>query len=130
MRRKEQIRVFIYLMIVFFMVTACKGGELEVTSVKPVPNFITIGSSTLSWGMPTAYTDGSPLIVTGYKVYYGTTAGTYDGVIDISSNVSLTDASSLFSGASATFYFAVTAYDASGQESDHSNEASKYISIP
>lgn len=61
----------------------------------------------------------------GYKVYYGTLSGTYANVLDIGMNTGA-DISSLASGR--TYYFAVTAYDVSGNESAFSNEA--FILIP
>ena len=72
---------------------------------------------TLSWG------DSSPSPeVTGYRVYYGTESGTYTSTLDIVDNLMTASVSGLLSGA--TYYFAVTAVNADGLESDYSNEAS------
>lgn len=60
----------------------------------------------------------------GYKVYYGTRSGTYANVLDVG-NTTGADISSLANGY--TYYFAVTAYDVSGNESAFSNEASILI---
>jgi hypothetical protein len=57
-------------------------------------------------------------------VYQGTTAGSYGPSIDIGNGTTYT-ASNLQTGL--TYYFAITAYDASGNESSPSNEVSKYI---
>ena len=81
-------------------------------------------TATLSWDAPTTNTDGTELTdLTGYKVYYGTSSGVYDNVIDVAdvTTYTLTDI------APATYYFAVTAYDELGNESDYSNEVSKTI---
>lgn len=78
---------------------------------------------TLSWETPTTNADGTPLTdLGGYKVYYGNTTRTYGTPIDVK-NVSaytldLTDG---------TYFFAITAYDTSGNESVYSNEVSKKI---
>jgi hypothetical protein len=61
--------------------------------------------------------------VIGYKVYYGNSAGVYGASITIGNQTSYT-VTGLTSG---TYYFAVTAFDASGNESDFSNEVSQVI---
>jgi len=65
--------------------------------------------------------------VTGYKIHYGTASRTYSRVIDIGKSTSAT-ISSLIDGQ--TYYFIVTAYNASGYESPYSNEVSKVIPGP
>ncbi|MGD8763850.1 MAG: fibronectin type III domain-containing protein [Desulfobacteraceae bacterium] len=55
----------------------------------------------------------------GYIVYYGTASRDYDYDIDIGDETSCT-ISGLYSGV--TYYFAVTAYDLEGNESDYSAE--------
>ena len=78
---------------------------------------------TLTWGAPTTNTDGTPLTdLAGYKIYYGTASRSYSQIIDVG-NVTTSTISSLNNGA--TYYFAVTAYDALGIESGYSNEVSK-----
>lgn len=57
--------------------------------------------------------------VTGYRIYWGPSSGVYTNSVAVG-NVSLTTLSGLRTN---TFYvFAATAYDASGVESDFSNE--------
>jgi hypothetical protein len=83
------------------------------------------GSATLSWDAPTTYVDGRPLgdALEGFKVYYGTSSRNYTHVVDIGKVTTYRVA-----GLSpATYCFAVTAYDRSGNESDYSNEVSKEI---
>jgi hypothetical protein len=62
--------------------------------------------------------------VVGYNVYYGTSSGNYDWVLDVGNvtSITVTDLPEGF-----TYYFAVTAYDDSNPslESTHSNEVSK-----
>jgi hypothetical protein len=60
-------------------------------------------------------------------VYYGTASGTYQqqrgsGIYVTTSSLTLSDLPAGF-----TYYFAVTAVDSSGNESDYSSEASKSI---
>jgi fibronectin type 3 domain-containing protein len=81
-------------------------------------------SVTLTWDAPTTNSDGSPLTdLNGYKIYYGTSSGNYTEVIDIG-NVTSYTIGNLSSG---IYYFAVTAYNTSGNESDFSNEVSKTL---
>ena len=76
---------------------------------------------------PTARTDGSPLTnLAGYIVFYGRMSGIYDYQIDISNPGILTYVvENLVSG---DWYFALTAYDSQGIESDRSNEVLREIS--
>ena len=83
------------------------------------------GSATLSWDAPQTYVDGRPLgdALGGFKVYYGTSSRNYAHVVD-AGKVTTYNVTGL---PPATYYFAVTAYDRSGNESDYSNEVSKEI---
>jgi hypothetical protein len=95
------------------------GGNVD-SSVSNVA-----GSATLSWVAPQTYVDGSPLgdALGGFKVYYGTSSRNYTNVEDVG-----TATTYVVAGLSpATYYFAVTAYDRSGRESDYSNEVSKEV---
>ena len=68
---------------------------------------------TLAWD---ASTDPG---IAGYKVYYGTSSGNYQVVIDVGKNAGCT-ISNLQNDS--TYYFAVTGYSTSGVESGYSNE--------
>ena len=57
----------------------------------------------------------------GYKVYYGQASGNYSQVVDLG-NKTTVDVKNLTRGR--TYYFAVTAYDQSGNESGFSTEVS------
>jgi len=84
------------------------------------------GSATLTWDPPTTNVDQTPLTdLAGYKVYYGTTSGTYSSTIDVGNVINYT-VSSL--AENTTYYFAVTAYDTLANESSYSNEVSKTTS--
>jgi hypothetical protein len=82
----------------------------------------TTGNAVLTWQ---ASTDSK---VTGYKVYYGTSSGSYMQTagqgISAGNNTTYT-VSGLPTGT--LYYFAVTAADAAGNESSVSNEANKMI---
>jgi len=83
------------------------------------------GSSvTLTWDPPTTNEDGTPLEdLAGYKIYYGGSSRDYTVSIDVG-NVTIYRIDNLPPG---TYYFAATAYDTSGNESDYSNEVSKML---
>ena len=59
--------------------------------------------------------------VAGYNIYYGTNCGSYSCKTAVS-NVTTMTVSNLTAGV--TYYFAVTAYDANGNESGYSAEVS------
>jgi fibronectin type 3 domain-containing protein len=59
----------------------------------------------------------------GYKVYYGTSSRTYATSVNVSAVTTYT----LTGLTGGTYYFAVTAYDTTGNESGFSNEVSKTI---
>lgn len=87
------------------------------------------GSATLSWD-PNTEPD-----LAGYKIYYGTSprTGTDPKICDLCGyldrvnvgNVTTYTFNNLTNGQ--TYYFSVTAYDTSGNESAFSNQVSKYI---
>ena len=84
------------------------------------------GSVTLSWTAPTKNTDGSTLTdLAGYRVHYGTTAGSYTHSVQIP-NKSMTSAV-IEDLTAARWYFAVKAYNTSGVESAYSGSVSKLI---
>lgn len=84
------------------------------------------GVATLSWTPPTTNTDGSVLNdLAGYKIYYGTTPGSYPNAVTVD-NPGLSDyvVENLAPG---TYHFVVTAFDSAGNESAYSNVASKTV---
>lgn len=84
------------------------------------------GSATLSWTPPTERTDGAVLSnLSGYKIYWGSAPDSYTQSVTIT-NAGLTRyvLENLPTG---RWYFAITAYDATGAESGYSNSASKTI---
>jgi hypothetical protein len=83
------------------------------------------GTATLTWAPPTTYTNGQPLTVAGYKVYWGMTQGNYPNVVTLDNGgLASYVVDELTSG---TWYFAVTSFDAARVESAYSNVAFKVI---
>jgi hypothetical protein len=76
------------------------------------------GDATLTWN-PNSEPD-----LAGYIVYYGTASGQYGISINVGNQTNFV-VTGLGLG---TYFFAVTAYDTSGNESGYSNEVSKSIS--
>ncbi|MCG6906911.1 MAG: Ig-like domain-containing protein, partial [Desulfobacteraceae bacterium] len=75
------------------------------------------GSATLNW-QPNPEND-----LDGYRVYYGTSSRTYGPPLNVDTTTCTLDPLS----EGATYYFAVTAYDTSGNESGFSTEVHKSI---
>ena len=77
--------------------------------------------TTLSWIAPTTNVDGSSLTdLGGYKIYWSTVSGIYNDTD--SKDVQNVSVSYVPVSVSGVYYFAVTAYDVYGNESDFSNE--------
>lgn len=82
----------------------------------PAPTGLSVVSSTtsqvtLGWSRPAGYTPA------GYKVYWGASSGSYTQNTDAGNVTQYT-----LTGLTGPLYFAVTAYDASKNESGYSNE--------
>ncbi len=86
---------------------------------------LVVGSASISWIAPITNTDDSILEdLAGYKLYYGTSSGSYTISVDVG-NVESSLVMGLTSGT--TYYFAVTAYNQIGNESGYSNEFVRLI---
>lgn len=100
--------------------------SVSLGSFSVAVNAISNGRVTLNWDAPTENTDGSPLTnLTGYKIYYGTSASALNQSINVSTAGVQTYVVENLSAA--TWYFAITAVSASGVESSFSNVANKTI---
>jgi hypothetical protein len=85
-----------------------------------------LGSITLSWTAPTQNEDGSALTdLAGYKLYWGTTSGTYTNTAVID-NPSITTYT-VDGLAPGTYEFVATSLNAAGVESRYSNPATKTV---
>ena len=71
------------------------------------------GSTTLSWQPPTTYDDGTPLQITGYRIYWGATEGHYPHSVTLD-NPGLTRYV-VEELEPATWYFVATALSADGE---------------
>jgi hypothetical protein len=89
----------------------------------PAPSSNEPQALTLTWTAPEENADGTPLVdLSGYKIRYGTSSGSYNQVVTLNNaglNRFVVD--NLPSG---TYYFAITAYNSAGTESQLSGEVS------
>jgi hypothetical protein len=92
----------------------------------PPPPPPSVGAATLEWLAPETATDGSTLTnLAGYRIYYGTDVTRMTTKIEVKNAGVLTY---VVEGLKpATYYFAVTAINAHGQESARSNAGRKII---
>lgn len=86
-------------------------------------------SVTLSWTAPVTNTDGSALIdLAGYNVYSSTTGSAGPFLKTASTTTTTTTYTTTFSvpnNTYITYWYTVTAFDTSGNQSDYSNIVSK-----
>jgi len=101
--------LFSVLLLMFLLILIGCGGGADTDSGKSG------GMIKLAWDSNT-----EPNLA-GYKIYYGTTTGTYDNSIDVG-NVTTYDLTSLPQGQ--TYFIVATAYDTSNNESGYSTEVS------
>jgi Fibronectin type III domain/Divergent InlB B-repeat domain len=101
----------LFLSVLFFMALGL--------GLSPLPSYA--GQATLTWDPDTSTT------ITGYRINYGTTSGSYAQKVDVGYATSYT-LGNLSDGQ--TYYFVVAAYDAAGDQSGYSNEVSKSMPIP
>lgn len=87
---------------------------------------VSVGAVTLSWTPPTENTDGSTLVdLAGYRIYWGTSEGSYPNSIDIDNpSISTYVLENLSPG---TYRFVATSLNASGMESDYTNPITKQV---
>ena len=129
--------------ILSLFLVACGGGDSEIPSTStsvPLPVAPGTGTdpgagtdpvsgtgvATLNWIPPTENIDGSALTdLSGYKIYYGTSANALASVISIS-NPGLSTIVIDNLANNTTYYFAITAIS-NNIESGLSNVVSKYV---
>jgi nitrite reductase/ring-hydroxylating ferredoxin subunit len=84
------------------------------------------GTATLSWTAPTQNTDGSPLTdLAGFRVYHGASPGSLNEMTQLPG--ATTTSYTYGQLASGTHYFAVSAYNSAGGESELSDIGAKVI---
>lgn len=125
MSRQRHIAVLLLSSVLLAGVAACGGGGGSGSEASSGSSSGSIGngpgSATLAWNAPS---DGR---VTGFRVYVGASSGSYQAKgngFNAGDGTSFT-VTGLDSGK--TYYFAVTSYDGSGNESSFSAEATKKV---
>jgi len=112
------------------IVISVSDGKVSTPTALPAFSIAVVatatGSATLTWNPPTTNTDGSTLTdLTGYKIYWGTTQGSYPNSVTVNSpGISSYVVTNLVAS---TYFFVVTSLSASGGESAYSTPASKTI---
>lgn len=103
-------------------------GKAEAGTPQFVVNVtqIALGSATLSWTPPTENSDGSTLVnLAGYRIYYGQSPNQLtEQVVINSAGISSYMIENL---SPSIWYFAMTAVNANGMESDRSTTVSKQV---
>lgn len=95
-------------------------------SPAPAPSPSATGTATLTWVAPQTNADGSALNdLAGYRIYYGTSTGSYTESVTISDPMTTTY--TVQNLAASTYFFVLRAYDKSNVESASSAEVSKTI---
>lgn len=137
---------FIYLSLVLLVILAgCSNGRIDVepaagvsttgdnpsTGENPTTGGTTTGTKNafLSWGTPTLYTDGTPVApgnIKEYRVYFGTSSGSYSSS-PVSNQTTSIQVKDIITRGTGTYYFVVTAIDLTDVESDFSNEVSAVL---
>ena len=120
------------LLVIALGISACSGGSASnstadtgttSTNTAGGTTVTAAGTATLTWVAPTENADGSPVTdLAGYTLYYGTNPSDLTQSITVSgAATTTTEVKDLPAG---TYYFAVSAYNAMGLESQQSNVAS------
>jgi len=117
-----------YSNIVISVTDGADSVSLPAFSIQVNTAAVATGSFSLGWTAPVARSDGTPLSladINGYRLYYGTSPGTYPDVVEVSDG---TATSVTVTGAPlGTKYVVMTTYDAAGRESAYSGEVSKIV---
>jgi hypothetical protein len=123
--RKADGRLLACVVLMSAFLAAFSSCSSDVGKVKT--KTLTIKDMTLSWTAPTTYNDGSGLTVSSYKLYYGTSVGSFPASTTISGSATTYDAAQVVTTRGVTYYFALSALDASLYESEPSNVVSAYV---
>jgi hypothetical protein len=105
---------------------ALQGDAAPPPPPPPPPPPTTTGSATLTWDAPTHNEDGTVLSdLTGFKIYWGTTQGTYNNSLVVNNPSARTW--TLQDITAGQWNFVVTSLAASGEESTFSLVVNKTI---
>jgi Fibronectin type III domain len=122
--KRKRFLAFLPLAFLLTVLPGCGGGGTESTNTSGFTGGA--GTAVLSWDPPTTNTDGSPLTLTGFSIYVGTSPGNLRPVRMVGATETTTVLNGLLPG---TYYFAVAAISTTGAQSALSNIASKTITI-
>lgn len=109
---------------VLAILAGCGSGGGESTAASGFTGGT--GTAVLSWSPPSTNTDGSPVSLTGFNIYVGTSPGNLKPILMVSATDTTTVLNGLLPG---TYFFAVAAVSTTGAESALSNIESKTILI-
>lgn len=120
------MRQMIMVLLGIAVLSGCQDSGSQVAEIEdpietdpPAPP--ALGMVTLSWQPPTENADGTPLLdLAGYTIHFGTVSRSYDQEIQLD-NPGLTTYV-VENLEPATYYFAATAFNTSGVESNFSGE--------
>jgi hypothetical protein len=118
------------LLVIALVMSACSGGSASNsttgTSSPSTASGTTVGAAgtaTLTWVAPTENANGTAITdLAGYTVYYGTNPSDLTQSVEVSGGTSTT--ASVTGLPAGTYYFAVSAYNSMGADSEQSNVAS------
>ncbi|CAI4032532.1 hypothetical protein DNFV4_02962 [Nitrospira tepida] len=108
------------------VITVSATGATNTPQTIPVALTVTASGSTTTGSVTLTWNANTEQDLGGYKIYRATSSGAYGAPIaTINGNVTSYVASGLPTGT--TYFFVVTAFDNSGNESSYSNEVSKSL---
>ncbi len=107
-------------------ITVSDGIATASIEITITVNAVSLGSVVLSWTAPTQNVDGTTLTnLAGFKIYSGTTSGSYSLLTTINNPSVLTyQVDNLAPG---NYYFVATAFNTQGVESRYSSELQKTV---
>ena len=117
-----------YSNIVITVTDGTKSVSLQAFSIQVSKAVLTTGSFSVGWAAPVMRSDGTPLSladINGYRLYYGTSSGSYPYVAEVSDGAAT--AVTVTGVPLGTSYVVMTTYDEAGRESIYSREISKIV---
>lgn len=120
----------LFIIPLLVLLAACGSGGSGGTTTAATGGGSGGTGTLLTWTRPTTRLDATALPeaeIAGYKIYFGTSSGTYPAFITVAGATQyelVTIPPTLSSG---TYYFVVAAYDTAGVESAYSTEATVVI---
>ena len=114
------------LRVTYAMTAGAGSINMQAAALSQAATLQPAGSAILTWQPPALNTDGSTITdLAAFKVYWGTTQGSYSQSTKISSATARTH--TVTGLAKGTWYFVVTALNSQGTESPYSNVWSKTV---